>query len=72
MYLQIPHRIAIERHGSGTPLLLIMGIGGQLIQWPESFVEGLITAGFDCIKMDNRDIGLSANLLTEACHVLAK
>ena len=63
MYVQIPHRIAVERHGSGTPLLLIMGIGGQLIQWPQRFVDGLITAGFECITMDNRDIGLSAKFI---------
>ena len=63
MHLEIPHRIAIERHGAGKPLLLIMGIGGQLTQWPEEFVRGLIAAGFDTIAMDNRDIGLSAKFI---------
>lgn len=63
MLLQIPHRIAIERHGTGKPLLLLMGIGGQLIQWPENFVQGLIESGFDTIAMDNRDIGLSAKFI---------
>ena len=28
------------------PLLLIMGLGSQLVFWPDSFVKGLIDAGF--------------------------
>lgn len=30
------------------PLLLIMGLGSQMVFWPDSFVKGLIDAGFFC------------------------
>jgi pimeloyl-ACP methyl ester carboxylesterase len=48
-----------EISGNGTPLLMIMGVGGQLVQWPPDFVEALIAAGFMTIRPDNRDVGLS-------------
>jgi pimeloyl-ACP methyl ester carboxylesterase len=41
-------------------LLLIMGLGGQLIHWPDEVVERLCENGFRVIRFDNRDIGLSA------------
>jgi pimeloyl-ACP methyl ester carboxylesterase len=41
------------------PLLLVMGLGGQLIAWPEAFVEQLAARGFYVIRFDNRDVGLS-------------
>ena len=48
-----------ERQGSGEPLLLVMGLAGQLTDWPVEFVERLVEAGFDVIRFDNRDSGLS-------------
>lgn len=48
-----------EQHGEGDPLLLVMGLGGQLSDWPEGFVQALVGAGFQVIVFDNRDIGLS-------------
>ena len=48
-----------ERRGSGEPLLLVMGLAGQLIDWPVEFVDRLVAAGFDVISYDNRDSGLS-------------
>ncbi len=54
--------LAYERIGSGIPLLLIMGVGGQLIQWPPDFKEALQSEGFELILVDNRDIGLSSKL----------
>ncbi len=48
-----------EREGSGEPLLLVMGLAGQLTDWPVEFVERLVEAGFDVIRFDNRDSGLS-------------
>jgi pimeloyl-ACP methyl ester carboxylesterase len=41
------------------PLLLVMGLGGQLIAWPEKFVEDLTGRGYFTIRYDNRDVGLS-------------
>jgi len=53
--------IEVEEHGpaDGPPLLLIMGLGMQLIGWPDRFVELLADSGFRVIRFDNRDIGLS-------------
>jgi len=49
-----------ERSGSGEPLLLVMGLGAQLTAWPAEMVQRLEDAGFDVIRFDNRDIGLSS------------
>jgi len=48
-----------EITGAGTPLLLIQGLTGQLVDWPEDFVALLVDVGFKVIVFDNRDIGLS-------------
>ena len=40
-------------------VLLVMGLGMQLIAWPDAFVQGLVDAGYRVIRHDNRDIGLS-------------
>ncbi len=43
-----------------TPtVLLIMGLGMQLIAWPPAFVNALTREGYRVIRLDNRDIGLS-------------
>jgi len=41
------------------PLLLIIGLGGQLIQWDESLCRDLVSRGHYVIRYDNRDTGLS-------------
>jgi pimeloyl-ACP methyl ester carboxylesterase len=41
------------------PVLLIMGLGMQLIAWPDDLVSELLERGFRVIRFDNRDIGLS-------------
>ena len=40
-------------------VLLIMGLGMQLIAWPPTMVQGLMEAGYRVIRFDNRDSGLS-------------
>ena len=40
-------------------VLLIMGLGMQLIAWPPALVQALVEAGYRVIRHDNRDIGLS-------------
>ncbi len=45
---------------TGRPVvLLIMGLGMQLIAWPPAMVQGLMDAGFRVVRFDNRDAGLS-------------
>jgi pimeloyl-ACP methyl ester carboxylesterase len=43
-------------------LVLVMGLGCQLILWPEDFCEMLVERGFHVIRFDNRDIGLSSKI----------
>ena len=40
-------------------ILLVMGLGGQLIHWPDEVVVALCEQGFRVIRYDNRDVGLS-------------
>jgi pimeloyl-ACP methyl ester carboxylesterase len=56
--------LEVEEHGSrtGEPLLLIMGLGMQLLGWHEGLVDQLVERGFRVIRFDNRDIGLSQSL----------
>lgn len=50
-----------ERHVAETAGcgLLIMGLGGQLIRWPASLLQGLVDRGFQVVVYDSRDAGLS-------------
>jgi len=51
--------IEVEDTGRGKPLLLLMGLGMQLVSWPEELVNGLVARGYRVIRIDNRDSGLS-------------
>jgi len=42
-------------------VLLIMGLGMQLIAWPPQMVQGLVDAGYRVVRFDNRDVGLSSH-----------
>jgi len=44
------------------PILLIMGLGAQMILWYDAFCEQLAERGFRVIRFDNRDIGQSTRL----------
>jgi pimeloyl-ACP methyl ester carboxylesterase len=54
--------IEYDLTGEGEPLLLVMGLGAQLVAWPKDFVDGLAARGFQVIRFDNRDVGLSTHL----------
>jgi pimeloyl-ACP methyl ester carboxylesterase len=43
-------------------LLLIMGMGFQLLHWPEEFCRRLAAEGFRVVRFDNRDAGRSTHL----------
>ena len=49
----------IDGAADARPLLAIMGLGAQLIRWPQGFVDRLAARGFRVIRFDNRDVGLS-------------
>ena len=44
------------------PILLVQGLGGQLINWPDHLIEFLIENNFRPIVFDNRDTGLSSRI----------
>ena len=54
-------RIAFDTAGDAksTPVLLVHGLGMQLTNWPDEFVDGLVELGFYVIRFDHRDCGLS-------------
>jgi pimeloyl-ACP methyl ester carboxylesterase len=56
--------IAYERFGDpgSPPLLLIMGLGTQMLGWSDGFCSALAACGVHVIRFDNRDIGLSSHL----------
>ena len=47
---------------NARPLLLIMGLGAQMILWEDEFCEQLAASGFHVVRFDNRDIGQSTQL----------
>jgi pimeloyl-ACP methyl ester carboxylesterase len=40
-------------------IVLIRGLGTQMIDWPDSFIEGLLASKLQVLTFDNRDVGLS-------------
>jgi pimeloyl-ACP methyl ester carboxylesterase len=58
--------LEIEYESLGDPgapaILLIMGLGMQLLAWPDGFCERLLARGFRVIRVDNRDVGLSTRI----------
>lgn len=55
--------IVYDTFGDPTapPILLIMGLGGQMIAWDEAFCTQLAGEGFWVIRFDNRDAGFSTS-----------
>jgi pimeloyl-ACP methyl ester carboxylesterase len=45
---------------SDPAVLLIMGLGSQLLLWRDGFCEKLVAQGLRVIRYDNRDVGLSS------------
>jgi proline iminopeptidase len=58
--------ITLEYESLGDPgapvVLLIMGLGMQLVAWPEEFCQRLVHGGYRVVRFDNRDCGLSQQL----------
>lgn len=46
----------------GRPLLLIMGLGAQMILWEDELCAALVERGHRVIRFDNRDVGQSTRL----------
>lgn len=58
--------IAYERRGDPADpvVLLIMGVGGQLVGWPTGFLDALVARRLQVIRFDNRDSGHSTHFNT--------
>jgi len=58
--------LTLEYESLGNPadpaILLVMGLGVQMILWPDAFCEMLVAQGFRVVRFDNRDAGLSTQL----------
>jgi pimeloyl-ACP methyl ester carboxylesterase len=56
--------VAYERFGKPQlpPVLLLMGLGTQMLGWPDGFCDALVRRGLHVIRLDNRDIGLSTHM----------
>jgi pimeloyl-ACP methyl ester carboxylesterase len=48
--------------GEGRSLLLVGGLGSQLISWDDAFCNALVRRGYQVVRYDNRDSGLSTIL----------
>ena len=51
-----------ENPCGAAPLVLIRGLGTQMIQWPDGFVDYFLDQGLEVILFDNRDVGLSQKI----------
>jgi pimeloyl-ACP methyl ester carboxylesterase len=49
----------------GPPLLLVMGLGAQMIVWDDELCEALGDRGYRVIRYDNRDVGKSTKIATD-------
>ena len=47
---------------SGRPLLLVGGLGSQILTWLETLIQAMVDASFFIIADNNRDLGLSTKL----------
>lgn len=53
-------------------LLLISGLGQQLVDWPETLLTGLQARGFRTLRFDNRDCGLSSRVAGPPINIRAE
>jgi hypothetical protein len=58
-------QIAYDMRGpAGAPaILLIMGLGTQMIAWSDPFCDALAAGGYQVVRFDNRDVGLSSKIV---------
>jgi pimeloyl-ACP methyl ester carboxylesterase len=56
---------------AGVPVVLVIGLHGQLVRWQDAFVDGLAGAGYRVVLFDSRDAGLSEKFYWESDPSLA-
>jgi pimeloyl-ACP methyl ester carboxylesterase len=72
MYEGAAIELCYEWHGDTQHpcVMLIMGLGMQLIAWPQEFIDALLDAGYSVLRFDNRDIGRSTHLKVHTPNLL--
>lgn len=64
----LPNGISMEYETFGDPkdeaVFLVQGLGGQMIQWYEDFVQLFVRQKYFVVRFDNRDIGIKMTVLT--------
>ena len=60
--------IEIMDQRCATPVLLVHGLGAQLVHWPEHLIDFLIENNYRPITFDNRDSGLSTRFIKETIN----
>ena len=65
MQVRLGNNLQLEYESFGSSdapaVLLIMGLGAQLLRWNPEICDGLVAAGYRVIRFDNRDCGLSTH-----------
>ncbi|GIH18560.1 alpha/beta fold hydrolase [Rugosimonospora africana] len=64
--------LACEQIGDAgaEPVVLVAGLGQQLLSWPTEFCERLAARGYRVVRFDNRDVGRSTHLRFRPRHPL--
>ena len=64
--IAIDEDISLCVEAGGNPnnpaIVMVLGLGSQLIFWPNEFIKQLIAAGFFVVRFDHRDMGLSTKI----------
>ena len=65
-------KIFYHDHGpaNGEPILLVHGLGAQLVHWPAHLIDFLKGHNYRTITYDNRDVGLSSRFVGEPSFIL--
>ena len=68
--IRLEYELSGPEHG--LPLLMIHGVGAQLIRWPQALCDALAAAGFRLLRYDSRDIALSTHMVNAPLPNLAE
>jgi pimeloyl-ACP methyl ester carboxylesterase len=62
--------VDVEGPATAPAVMLIMGLGMQMVAWPSAFVAELLADGYRVIRFDNRDIGLSEKTTAQTPNLI--
>ena len=59
---ELPIVYEVDGPQDGPAILMLNGLGMQLTQWPQDFIDAFHKAGFRTVRVDNRDVGKSGKV----------